>query len=251
VTLATMTAPANDARDAAEPTGYKNGGPRVLVVDDEISYREALAAGLRREGFAVEVVGDSRSAVEAFFLEPPDIVLLDSMLPDGPGIEVCRRLRAESNVPIIMVTARSAEVDVVLALELGATDYVTKPFRLRELVARIRAVLRRNASPAPQIEEIIAGGPVRIDTSRRVVSVNDQEVELSRKEFDLLTLFVSNLGSVITRDRCIDQLWYDQDLADSRTLDTHVRRLRRKIEADPANPVHLVTIRGVGFRFQP
>lgn len=226
------------------------GMPRVLIVDDEISYREALASGLRREGFRVTVVGDGQSALASFQAELPDIVLLDCMLPDTRGFEVCSKMRRLSNVPIIMVTARSAEVDVVLALELGATDYVTKPFRLRVLVARIRAILRRETVEVASGEVVHVAGPLRVDTSRREVFLNDVEVELSKKEFDLLALLVANIGNVVTRDRCIDELWYDRDLSDSRTLDTHVRRLRHKIEKDPAKPAHLITIRGVGFRFQ-
>jgi two-component system, OmpR family, response regulator RegX3 len=224
--------------------------PLVLVVDDEESYRQALASGLSREGFAVEVAADGHEALRLFHRVHPDLVLLDVMLPDQSGVELCQRMRAMAPIPIIMVTARDSEVDVVLGLELGASDYVAKPFRLRELVARMRAVLRRGATtPAPR-DEIVNVGPVRLDTGRREVSVDGRPVDLSRKEFDLLALLMSHAGQVVTRDWCIDRLWWDQDLSDTRTLDTHVKRLRRKIEPDPANPRHLVTVRGVGFRFE-
>jgi two-component system, OmpR family, response regulator RegX3 len=228
----------------------RDNRPLVLVVDDEESYRQALASGLNREGFAVECAGDGREALRLFHRVHPDLVLLDVMLPDLSGIEVCQQMRALKAVPIIMVTARDAEVDVVLGLELGASDYVPKPFRLRELVARMRAVLRRGAAVAEHHEEVLHVGPVRLDAGRREVTVHEAPVELSRKEFDLLFLLMSQSGQVVTRDGCIDRLWWDQDLADTRTLDTHIKRLRRKIEPDPANPRHLVTVRGVGFRFQ-
>ena len=172
------------------------------------------------------------------------------MLPDQSGIELCQRMRALAPVPIIMVTARDSEVDVVLGLELGASDYVAKPFRLRELVARMRAVLRRGVDDRRRPRGDHPGGPVRLDTGRREVTVDGRRVELSRKEFDLLALLMSHAGQVVTREWCIDRLWWDQDLSDTRTLDTHVKRLRRKIEPDPANPRHLVTVRGVGFRFE-
>ncbi len=228
----------------------RDGRPLVLVVDDEESYRQALASGLAREGFAVELAADGHEALRLFHRIHPDLVLLDVMLPDQSGIELCQRMRAIKSVPIIMVTARDSEVDVVLGLELGAADYVAKPFRLRELVARMRAVLRRGAtSPEPR-EEILQVGPVRLDSGRREVTVREQTVDLSRKEFDLLALLMSHAGQVVTREWCIDRLWWDQELSDTRTLDTHVKRLRRKIEPDPANPRHLVTVRGVGFRFE-
>lgn len=229
----------------------REGRPLVLVVDDEESYRQALAAGLAHEGFSVEVAGDGHEALRQFHQLRPDLVLLDVMLPDQSGVELCQRMRALAPVPIIMVTARSSEVDVVLGLELGASDYVPKPFRLRELVARMHAVLRRGAAPPSQPDEILTAGPVRLDTGRREVTVGGRPVVLSRKEFDLLTLLVSRAGQVVTREWCIDRLWWEQELADSRTLDTHVKRLRRKIEPDPAHPRYLVTVRGVGFRFEP
>lgn len=223
----------------------------VLVVDDEGSYRQALAAGLAQEGFAVELAADGHEALRLFHRVRPDLVLLDVMLPDQSGVELCQRMRAAAPVPIIMVTARDSEVDVVVGLEVGAADYVAKPFRLRELVARMRAVLRRGApAPVPQ-DEVLVQGPVRLDAARREVTVGGSPVELSRKEFDLLALLMAQPRQVVTRDWCINRLWWDQELADSRTLDTHVKRLRRKIEPDPAHPRHLVTVRGVGFRFEP
>jgi two-component system response regulator RegX3 len=228
----------------------RDNRPLVLVVDDEESYRQALASGLAREGFAVECAGDGHEALRLFHRVHPDLVLLDVMLPDQSGIELCQQMRALKPVPIIMVTARDSEVDVVLGLELGASDYVPKPFRLRELVARMRAVLRRGVAVAEHHEEVLHVGPVRLDAGRREVTVDDVPVELSRKEFDLLSLLMSHSGQVVTRDGCIDRLWWDQELTDTRTLDTHIKRLRRKIEPDPANPRHLVTVRGVGFRFE-
>jgi two-component system response regulator RegX3 len=235
-----------------QPAGgqSRDNRPLVLVVDDEESYRQALASGLTREGFAVECAGDGHEAMRLFHRVHPDLVLLDVMLPDQSGIEICQQMRALKPVPIIMVTARDSEVDVVLGLELGASDYVPKPFRLRELVARMRAVLRRGVAVSEHHEEVLHVGPVRLDAGRREVSVHEMPVELSRKEFDLLSLLMSHSGQVVTRDGCIDRLWWDQELTDTRTLDTHIKRLRRKIEPDPANPRHLVTVRGVGFRFE-
>jgi two-component system response regulator RegX3 len=222
----------------------------VLVVDDEQSYREALSVGLSQEGFDVIVAADGAEARAAARRERPDLILLDVMLPDVSGIELCRELRAERDVPVIMVTARDGEVDVVLALELGAADYVAKPYRLRELVARMRAVLRRRRETGHDDQVVTAGG-VRLDLARHEASLDGQLLELSRKEFELLALLMSRVGQVVTREECIDTLWWGQDLADTRTLDTHVKRIRRKIEHDPATPIHLVTVRGIGFRFDP
>ncbi|MDA8356772.1 MAG: response regulator transcription factor [Actinomycetota bacterium] len=221
----------------------------MLVVDDEDSYRQALASGLAQEGFAVDLAADGREALQTFHRSRPDLVLLDVMLPDQSGVEVCRQMRAIASVPIIMVTARNEEVDVVVGLELGAADYVAKPFRLRELVARMRAVLRRGGDMPSLPDEVIVAGPFRLDTGRREVTVHGRQVEVSRKEFDLLCLLMSHAGQVVTRELCIDRLWWDQELSDTRTLDTHVKRLRQKLEPDPAYPRYLVTVRGVGFRF--
>jgi two-component system, OmpR family, response regulator RegX3 len=222
----------------------------VLIVEDEPSYVDALSIGLVGEGFVVAAASTIADARAQFVAVKPDILLLDVMLPDGSGVDFCRELRATSSVPIIMVTARSEEVDVILGLEFGASDYVTKPYRLRELIARIRAVLRRSGSE-PASDVIMSIGEFRIDTVRRSVVRDGAELELSRKEFDLLALFASRLGQVVTRDECLDEIWWGRDLADTRTLDTHVKRLRQKLETDPSNPIHLLTIRGVGFRLDP
>lgn len=221
----------------------------VLVVEDEPSYQEALNIGLTVEGFVV--VGASNLAQARLLMSStrPDLVLLDVMLPDGSGIDYCREIYDSSRVPVIMVSARTSEVDIVLGLEIGAADYVTKPFRLRELVARMRAVLRRPVTH--NTSEVVTFGDLRVDAVRRSVTRRGREVELSRKEFDLLSLFASRLGQVVTREVCLDTLWWGLELSDTRTLDTHVKRLRQKIENDPARPRHLLTIRGVGFRLDP
>lgn len=233
---------------------------RLLVVEDEESYREALFAALTKEGYQVELASDGSEGLRMFAERPPDLVLLDVLLPGVPGTEVCRRMRAIAPVPVIMVSALDSEVDVVLGLELGAADYITKPYHLRELTARIQAVLRR-VSPRPgempviavrglpEVPEVVLAGPVRIDFARREVTASGRNVHLSRREFDLLALLLSPPGQVRTRDELIDRLWSGRDLADTRTLDTHIRRLRVKLEKDPADPHYLVTVRGVGFRF--
>ena len=218
----------------------------ILIVEDEESYQDALNIGLSVEGFVVVSATTIAEARLLFASSKPDLVLLDVMLPDGSGVDYCRELHDTSRVPIIMVTARSSEVDVVLGLEIGAADYVTKPYRLRELVARIRAVLRRPLTD--ETEDVVSFGDLRIDYGRRTVTRRGQEIELSRKEFDLLGLFASRLGQVVTREVCLDTLWWGLELSDTRTLDTHVKRLRQKIEDDPTTPRHLITIRGVGFR---
>jgi two-component system, OmpR family, response regulator RegX3 len=221
--------------------------PVVLVVDSDFSYREALASGLAQSGFAVQTAGEGREALEVFNWIQPDMVLLDMDLPDLSGIDLFRQMRAVRPVPVIVVSARKTELDVVLSLEQGASDFVGKPFRLRELVARMRAILRRG-QPSVPTEEHLRVGPVHLDLGSRQATVHDREIELSRREFDLLALFMSRPNEVITRRACIEQLWWNQDLSDTRTLDTHVKRLRRKIESDPAKPRHLLTMRGVGFR---
>jgi len=218
----------------------------ILIVEDEESYQEALSVGLTVEGFVVVSATTIAQGRELLPRTKPDLVLLDVMLPDGSGIDFCREIHDTHRVPVIMVTARSSELDVVLGLEIGAADYVTKPFRLRELVARIRAVLRRPSTGAD--DDTVEFGDIRVDFTRRTVFRGGEEIELSRKEFDLLALFASRLGQVVTREVCLDTLWWGLELSDTRTLDTHVKRLRQKIELDPANPAHLVTIRGVGFR---
>jgi two-component system response regulator RegX3 len=221
----------------------------ILIVEDEESYQDALNVGLSVEGFVVVGATNIAEARAILATSKPDLVLLDVMLPDGSGIDYCRELHDTTHIPVIMVTARTSEVDVVLGLEIGAADYVTKPYRLRELVARIRAVLRRPVTTND--DEVITFGDLRIDFTRRTVTRKTREVELSRKEFDLLALFATRLGQVVTREVCLDTLWWGLELSDTRTLDTHVKRLRQKIEDDPANPRHLITIRGVGFRLDP
>ena len=223
--------------------------PVILVVEDEESYRDALDVGLGLEGFAVVGARTIAEARQQLAVAKPDLVLLDVMLPDGSGLDFCRELYDTTRLPVVMVTARSSEVDVVVGLEIGAADYITKPFRLRELVARVRAVLRRPLTEDDH--EVISFGELRLDLARRTVARRGDEVDLSRKEFDLLALLASHLGQVVTREACLDALWWGLDLADTRTLDTHVKRLRQKVEDDPAQPRHLVTVRGVGFRLDP
>jgi two-component system response regulator RegX3 len=244
---------------------------RVLVVEDEESYRAALSSGLSLEGFDVDVAPDGSEGLRLFADRPPDIVLLDMLLPGMHGMEVCRRMRAMSQVPIVMVSAVDTELDVVLGLELGASDYVTKPFHLRELVARIQAILRRvSPQTTPFLEPVppTAGGPnadhalsdqrpdaafgtVTVDFVRREVTVDGRQTHLSRREFDLLAVLLSPARRVRTRAELIDLLWPDRYLSDSRTLDTHIHRLRAKLEPDPAQPHFIVTVRGVGFRIDP
>ena len=221
----------------------------ILIVEDEESYQDALNVGLSVEGFVVVGATNIAEARAVLASSKPDLVLLDVMLPDGSCIDYCRELHDTTHIPVIMVSARTSEVDIVLGLEIGAADYVTKPYRLRELVARIRAVLRRPTATGD--DEVITFGDLRIDFTRRTVTRQSHEVELSRKEFDLLALFATHLGQVVTREVCLDTLWWGLELSDTRTLDTHVKRLRQKIENDPANPRHLITIRGVGFRLDP
>jgi two-component system response regulator RegX3 len=219
---------------------------KVLVVEDEESYSDPLAYMLTKEGFEVVVAATGPEALEEFFGAGADIVLLDLMLPGMSGTEVCRRIRQSSNVPVIMVTAKDTEVDKVVGLEIGADDYVTKPYSPRELVARIRAVLRRgNDEPAPS-SPVLAAGPVRMDVERHVVSVDGQETRLPLKEFELLELFLRNAGRVLTRAQLIDRVWGSDYVGDTKTLDVHVKRLRAKIEPDPAAPTYLVTVRVMG-----
>jgi two-component system response regulator RegX3 len=224
----------------------------VLIVEDEESLADPLAFLLRKEGFEATVVYDGPSALAEFDRAGADIVLLDLMLPGMTGTEVCKQLRARSSVPVIMVTARDSEIDKVVGLELGADDYVTKPYSARELIARIRAVLRRGAETedSGNSDGILEAGPVRMDVERHVVSVNGQPITLPLKEFDLLEYLVRNSGRVLTRGQLIDRVWGADYVGDTKTLDVHVKRLRSKIEADPANPVHLVTVRGLGYKLE-
>ena len=223
---------------------------RVLVVEDEESFSDALSYMLRREGFEVAVAGTGPDALSQFDRSGADLVLLDLMLPGLSGTEVCRALRQRSTVPVIMLTARDSEIDKVVGLELGADDYVTKPFSSRELVARIRAVLRRRGDPEEAEPAALEAGPVRMDVERHVVTVNGGTVPMPLKEFDLLELLLRNAGRVLTRAQLIDRVWGADYVGDTKTLDVHVKRLRAKIEPNPSNPRHLVTVRGLGYKFE-
>ncbi|MEK9810069.1 MAG: response regulator transcription factor [Candidatus Nanopelagicales bacterium] len=221
---------------------------RVLVVEDEESFSDALSFMLRREGYDVAVVEDGGKALEEFDRNGADLVLLDLMLPEVSGTEVCRLLRQRSAVPIIMVTAKDSEVDKVVGLELGADDYVTKPFSSRELVARIRAVMRRHNEPNELLPDVCEVGPIRIDVDRHVVDVRGETVTMPLKEFDLLELLMRNAGRVLTRAQIIDRVWGSDYVGDTKTLDVHIKRLRSKVEADPAHPELIVTVRGLGYK---
>ncbi|MGC4856099.1 response regulator [Micromonospora sp. DT4] len=225
---------------------------RVLVVEDEESFSDALSYMLRKEGFEVSVAATGTDALTEFDRTGADIVLLDLMLPEMSGTEVCRQLRQRSAVPIIMVTARDSEIDKVVGLEIGADDYVTKPYSPRELVARIRAVLRRQS---PEVAEAgastLAAGPVRMDIERHVVTVEGGAVQLPLKEFELLELLLRNAGRVLTRGQLIDRVWGADYVGDTKTLDVHVKRLRSKIEPEPSAPRFIVTVRGLGYKFEP
>jgi two-component system, OmpR family, response regulator RegX3 len=223
---------------------------RVLVVEDEESFSDALSYMLRREGFEAVVAGTGPDALAEFDRGGADIVLLDLMLPGLSGTEVCRQLRTRSSVPIIMLTAKDGEIDKVVGLELGADDYVTKPYSARELVARIRAVLRRRGEAEALVEPVLAAGPVRMDVERHVVAVGGEPVALPLKEFDLLELLMRNAGRVLTRMQLIDRVWGSDYVGDTKTLDVHVKRLRAKIEPDPANPRYLLTVRGLGYKLE-
>jgi len=223
----------------------------VLVVEDEESYVEALRSGLSREGFVVKVARDGAEALGLVDATKPDLVLLDLMLPEMSGTEVCRQLRTRSHVPIIMVTARDAEIDTVVGLEVGADDYVTKPYRIRELVARMRAVLRRAAgSDAPNHEGTLEVGDVCLDSDRHEVTLRGSPVRMPLREFEVLELLMTNAGRVVTRDTLIDRVWGGDYVGDTKTLDVHIKRLRSKIEPDPSAPKHLLTVRGLGYKFE-
>ncbi|HEX4867412.1 MAG TPA: response regulator transcription factor [Acidimicrobiales bacterium] len=228
--------------------------PTVLVVEDEDSFVEALTVGLKREGFRVQVARDGAEALDVFDAVQPDLVLLDVMLPRISGVDVCRELRKRSSVPIIMVTAKGGEIDTVVGLEVGADDYVTKPYRLRELVARMRAVLRRRstdgADASTQSGEAITVGDVSLDPDRHEVVIRGEPVQLPLKEFELLELLLANAGRVLPRDTLIDRVWGSDYVGDTKTLDVHVKRLRAKVEADPAHPTRIVTIRGLGYKYE-
>lgn len=232
---------------------------RILVVEDEESYREPLTYQLTREGYDVVAVADGNEALEAYDAEQPDLVLLDLMLPGLSGTEVCRELRVRGNVPVIMLTAKDGEIDKVVGLELGADDYVTKPYSFRELLARMRAVLRRNQAAAPAEsneralgdgdDQVLAAGPVRMDVERHIVTVNGNTVSFPLKEFDLLEYLLRNAGRVLTRGQLIDRVWGSDYVGDTKTLDVHIKRIRAKIEEDPGNPQLVLTVRGLGYKF--
>lgn len=227
--------------------------PIVLVVDDEASYRDALSMALTAEGFSVETAADGVEALEKFERYRPALILLDVMLPRVSGIDVCRKIRTTSRVPIIMVTAKGSEIDAVVGLEVGADDYVSKPFRLRELVARVRAALRRGpADDAVEAdrEDSVVIGDVLVDVARHEVTVRGELVALPLKEFELLEILMLNAGRVLTRDVLIDRIWGPNYFGDTKTLDVHVKRLRAKIEENPAVPARIVTVRGVGYRYE-
>ena len=223
---------------------------RILLVEDEIALSDPLSFLLEREGYEVEVAADGPSAVTAFDQRGADLVLLDLMLPGLPGTEVCRELRARSTVPIIMLTAKDSEIDIVVGLELGADDYVTKPYSSRELLARIRAVLRRRLEVEDFDEAILEGGRVRMDVDRHTVEVDGEPTAMPLKEFELLELLMRNPGRVLTRGQLIDRVWGSDYFGDTKTLDVHIKRIRSKIESQPSDPVQLVTVRGLGYRFE-
>jgi two-component system response regulator RegX3 len=222
----------------------------VLVVEDEPSFSEPLTFMLRREGFEVTVAETGPKAITEFDRVGPDLVLLDLMLPGMSGTEVCRVLRQKSTIPVIMLTARDGEIDKVLGLELGADDYVTKPFSSRELVARIRAVLRRRGEGDDLLPPVLEGGPIRLDVDRHLVTVNGVTTQMPLKEFDLLEVLLRNAGRVLTRAQLIDRVWGAGYVGDTKTVDVHIKRLRGKIEPDPANPTYVTTVRGLGYKFE-
>ncbi len=226
---------------------------RVLIVEDEESFADPLAFLLRKEGFTTAIAATGQDALEEFDRNGADIVLLDLMLPGMSGTDVCKALRTRSSVPVIMVTARDSEIDKVVGLELGADDYVTKPYSARELIARVRAVLRRGGEGSAEADGspgVLEAGPVRMDVERHVVAVNGSDVPLPLKEFDLLEYLLRNVGRVLTRGQLIDRVWGADYVGDTKTLDVHVKRLRSKVELDPSTPKHLVTVRGLGYKFE-
>jgi two-component system, OmpR family, response regulator RegX3 len=224
---------------------------RILVVEDEETLAEAISFLLSKEGFEVEIAEDGPAAVAAFEKNGADLILLDLMLPGLSGTEVCRQIRAKSSVPIIMLTAKDSEIDKVVGLEIGADDYVTKPYSSRELIARIRAVLRRGElGDATTVEGVLSVGPIRLDSDRHVISVNNEQVALPLKEFELLEFLMRNSGRVLTRMQLIDRVWGSDYVGDTKTLDVHIKRLRAKIEKDPANPEMIQTVRGMGYKLE-
>lgn len=222
----------------------------ILLVEDEESLADPLAFLLRKEGFDVVIAGDGPSALVEFERNAIDIVLLDLMLPGMPGTDVCKRLRAVSSVPVIMVTARDSEIDKVVGLELGADDYVTKPYSSRELIARIRAVLRRGGETVEESDEILGSGRIHMDVERHTVTVDGVEISMPLKEFDLLEYLMRNSGRVLTRGQLIDRVWGADYVGDTKTLDVHIKRLRSKIEPEPSAPHHVITVRGLGYKYE-
>ena len=222
----------------------------VLVIEDEESFRDALKFMLSREGFDVILAPNGAEGIKLFDSMNPDLVLLDLMLPEVSGTEVCKYIRTKSNTPVIMLTAKDTEIDKVVGLELGADDYVTKPFSTRELLARIKAVLRRGGDVENDFVGAVEVGPIRMDVERHVLSVNGEAVSMPLKEFELLEFLMRNSGRVLTRGQLMDRVWGSNYVGDGKTLDVHVKRIRSKIEPDPANPVHLTTVRGLGYRFE-
>lgn len=225
---------------------------RILIIEDEASFSDAVSFMLVKEGFDVHVEATGPDGLAAFEDRGADLILLDLMLPGMSGTEVCKTIRLTSNVPVIMLTAKDAEIDKVLGLEMGADDYITKPFSMRELVARVRAVLRRPHDIESERGPVtsIAAGPVEIDVDRHIVRIRGTEVAMPLKEFDLLEFLVRNSGRVLTRGQLIDRVWGADYFGDTKTLDVHVKRLRAKVEVDPATPQHLITVRGLGYRFE-
>jgi two-component system response regulator RegX3 len=223
---------------------------RILVVEDEVSYSDPLSYLLKKEGYEVAVVDTGTEALEEFDRAGADLVLLDLMLPGLSGTDVCRALRQRSSVPVIMLTAKDSEIDKVVGLEIGADDYVTKPYSSRELLARVKAVLRRRAEPEDLLPSTLEAGPVRMDVERHVVTVNGVQASMPLKEFELLEMLLRNTGRVLTRMQLIDRVWGSDYVGDTKTLDVHVKRLRAKIEPDPGNPRHIVTVRGLGYKFE-
>ncbi len=223
---------------------------RILLVEDEASFSEPLSYLLAKEGYDVTVAETGPDAVTLFEADGADLVLLDLMLPGMSGIDVCRALRSRSSVPIIMLTAKDSEIDKVVGLELGADDYVTKPYSSRELLARVKAVLRRLAEPEELLPATIESGPVRMDIERHVVTVAGETASLPLKEFELLEMLLRNSGRVLTRGQLIDRIWGSDYVGDTKTLDVHIKRLRAKVESDPANPRHIITVRGLGYKYE-
>ena len=223
---------------------------RILVVEDEESLADTVRYNLEREGYAVAIAADGRRALDRFRAESPSLVILDLMLPEMSGLDVCRQIRQISTVPIIMVTAKDSEADKVSGLEIGADDYVTKPFSVRELVSRVRAHLRRAGMRAPDpIDEVLTGGPVTLDTAKHEVTVRGEAVGFPPKEFELLETFLRRQGRLLTRDYLIEEVWGAGYFGDTKTLDVHIKRIRKKVEEDPHKPSHVVTVRGLGYKF--